>query len=87
MGRGVSGLMFGLSITPSLPPSSSMQWPYPMAVAAMGMGVSGFFGFIYCDILKMVAPVDMDANFYITRVLPIGALQAREGKTEGDLRE
>ena len=57
-----------------------MQWPYPMAVAAMGMGVSGFFGFIYCDLLKMVAPVDMDANFYITRVLPIGALQARGGE-------
>ena len=24
-----------------------MQWPYPMAVAAMGMGVSGLFGFIF----------------------------------------
>ena len=44
---------------------SIMQWPYPIAVAAMGMAVSGFFGFIWCDILKMVPPVaGMNSQFY-----------------------
>ncbi len=53
-----------------------MKWPYPMAVAAMGMAVSGLFGFIVCDVLQMVPPVDMDMRFYLTRVFPLGALQA-----------
>mmetsp|Transcript_38916 Transcript_38916/g.86567 ORF Transcript_38916/g.86567 Transcript_38916/m.86567 type:complete len:345 (+) Transcript_38916:147-1181(+) len=53
-----------------------LKWPYPMAVAAMGMAVSGLFGYVVCDILKAVPAVDIDHKFYITRVFPIGALQA-----------
>ena len=46
-----------------------LQWPYPIAVAAMGMAVSGIFGYIFCDILKMVPPVvGMDMQFYFFRV-------------------
>lgn len=53
-----------------------LAWPYPMAVAAMGMAVSGLFGFIVCDVLKMVPAADINGSFYATRILPIGALQA-----------
>ena len=54
-----------------------LQWPYPMAVAAMGMVVCWIFGYIYCDLLKMTEPVDIDMTFYMTRVFPIGAVQVR----------
>jgi hypothetical protein len=53
-----------------------LKWPYPMTVAAMGMAVSGLFSFIIIDVLRMVPNVDMTYQFYLTRVLPIGALQA-----------
>lgn len=53
-----------------------LHWPYAFAVSAMGMAVSGLFGFIVCDVLKMVPSADIDLQFYALRVFPIGALQA-----------
>ena len=46
-----------------------------MAVAAMGMAVSGIFGYLYCDVLKLTSPIDQKIGFYLTRVFPIGLVQ------------
>eukprot|EP00798_Chlamydomonas_sp_ICE-L_P006458 gene6458-3091_t len=56
------------------------QFPYPMAVASMGMAVSGIAGFIVCDILRLVPPVkEMSVETYLWRVIPVGVAQGLAG--------
>jgi hypothetical protein len=47
-----------------------------MAVAALGVAVSSLLGFIVCDVLHIMPPINMNSQFYLTRVVPIGALSA-----------
>lgn len=53
-----------------------LNFHYPMAVAAMGMGFASVATFVYCDLLKRVPPViGIDTKFYLTRIFPVGAIQ------------
>eukprot|EP00798_Chlamydomonas_sp_ICE-L_P019399 gene19399-26052_t len=56
------------------------DFPYPMAVASMGMAVSGIAGIIACDVLKLAPPVtDLSPKYYFTRILPVGVAQGIAG--------
>ncbi|KAG2493819.1 hypothetical protein HYH03_008037 [Edaphochlamys debaryana] len=53
-----------------------LNFKYPMAVAAMGMGFASVACFVWCDLLRMVAPaVGVDNRFYWSRIFPVGACQ------------
>ncbi|EFJ49182.1 hypothetical protein VOLCADRAFT_104385 [Volvox carteri f. nagariensis] len=66
--------MANLNKTPMM--QVDLNFKYPMAVAAMGMGFASVASYVYCDLLKRVpAAVGVDAKFYWKRIFPVGACQ------------
>ncbi|KAG2431753.1 hypothetical protein HXX76_009249 [Chlamydomonas incerta] len=52
-----------------------LDFGYPMAVAAMGMGFASVATWVWCDVLGMVPPPEnITTKFWLTRVVPIGAI-------------
>lgn len=51
-----------------------LDFSYPMAVAAMGMGFASCATWLWCDMLKKVPPPEgVTARFFLTRIMPVGA--------------
>eukprot|EP00798_Chlamydomonas_sp_ICE-L_P015181 gene15181-21254_t len=50
-------------------------FPYPVAVASLGMGTCSLFCFFYIDVFHMLPAVGIDWHFYLTRVVPVSLAQ------------
>ena len=57
----------------------SHGFPFPMALAGIGMGFSGFASYLTCRVFRFVKIKprdDVNARFVLTRVMPVGFFSA-----------
>ncbi|KAI3995423.1 hypothetical protein MKX01_018748 [Papaver californicum] len=50
------------------------NWPFPISLTMIHMGFCSYLAFILVRVLKLVEPVSMSRELYISSVVPIGAL-------------
>ena len=52
------------------------NWPYPISLTMIHMAFCSFLAFLFVKIFKLVEPVNMSKEVYLSSVVPIGALYA-----------
>eukprot|EP00199_Chlamydomonas_sp_CCMP681_P006641 CAMPEP_0119102752 /NCGR_PEP_ID=MMETSP1180-20130426/1381_1 /TAXON_ID=3052 ORGANISM="Chlamydomonas cf sp, Strain CCMP681" /NCGR_SAMPLE_ID=MMETSP1180 /ASSEMBLY_ACC=CAM_ASM_000741 /LENGTH=296 /DNA_ID=CAMNT_0007087083 /DNA_START=146 /DNA_END=1036 /DNA_ORIENTATION=+ len=52
---------------------TELQFGYPMALSALGQLVSCVVALIICDVFKMVPLVEIDMEYFLQRIAPVGA--------------